>query len=378
MAFSMGTNPRSTSPDSVAPSTSGIEVDGTSCGLGQVGLGEQRLLGERAGRAEEADGGLGAVDGAGRWGEVERSRPPSLRPAPSRTGGDWWTRRARSTTSSATTSNWWWIVHRRSTFPHQFGEGYSSASRRSGVVTTRRNRPRPVFSMRIGALRSSRRRFSRMSRLSKLSRNSRQLERRVEPHLAVGELDAALVVVLAEQRPQDAAGHPLDEVVAVEEGAAVDRRRSAHARRRRRGAGSASRRRRRRRAGVGAVAARSSARLGLDGAGRPARPPRASARLVAVVERDGLGALDHEDADELAERHRGHREPALAVGQPGQRDLVAGADVAVLLERPPHRARVLAPSGAGCRRASGVHRAAAMPIDAVAHARPPIRRPRTS
>ena len=55
-----------------------------------------------------------------------------------------------------------------------------------------------------------------------------QLERRVEPHLLVGELDASLAFVVTEQHPQDAPGDALDEVVAVEERAAVDRE-EAHA-----------------------------------------------------------------------------------------------------------------------------------------------------
>src|SRR5689334_20919320 len=50
-----------------------------------------------------------------------------------------------------------------------------------------------------------------------------QLEARVEPHLLVGELVAPVPGVVAEQRPEDPAGHALDEVVAVEERAAVDR-----------------------------------------------------------------------------------------------------------------------------------------------------------
>ena len=52
---------------------------------------------------------------------------------------------------------------------------------------------------------------------------------RVEPHLLVRELDPPFAVVVPEQRPQDPARDALDEVVAVEEGAAVDRE-EAHVR----------------------------------------------------------------------------------------------------------------------------------------------------
>ena len=62
-----------------------------------------------------------------------------------------------------------------------------------------------------------------------------QVERRVEPHLAVGELVAALGRVLVEQRPEDPAGDALDEVVGAEEHAAVDRE-EPHLRGRHRGA----------------------------------------------------------------------------------------------------------------------------------------------
>ena len=95
----------------------------------------------------------------------------------------------------------------------------SSARRAS---TSNRNRPRPVFSIRMGASRSSSRRFNKISRLSRLSRNSGQLERRIEPHFLVRELVPAVRRVLAEQRPEDAARDPLDQVLTVEEGAAVD------------------------------------------------------------------------------------------------------------------------------------------------------------
>ncbi len=61
MAFSSGTNPRSTSPLRVASSTSASEPIGTIVALGVVGLTEERLLGEGALRAEECDpwGGRG-------------------------------------------------------------------------------------------------------------------------------------------------------------------------------------------------------------------------------------------------------------------------------------------------------------------------------
>jgi hypothetical protein len=44
-----------------------------------------------------------------------------------------------------------------------------------------------------------------------------QFERRVEPHLAVGEVDPAIVVVVPVQRPQDAAGHVFDQIVTVDQ-----------------------------------------------------------------------------------------------------------------------------------------------------------------
>src|SRR5215510_13324110 len=49
-----------------------------------------------------------------------------------------------------------------------------------------------------------------------------QLERGIEPHLLVRELVALLGLVLAEHLPQDPTRHALDEVVAVEERAAVN------------------------------------------------------------------------------------------------------------------------------------------------------------
>ena len=62
--FSMATKPRSTSPVGRRGSTSGIDAHGDQLARGQVGLAEQRLLGEGARGAEEADprsvGGHGA------------------------------------------------------------------------------------------------------------------------------------------------------------------------------------------------------------------------------------------------------------------------------------------------------------------------------
>src|SRR6478735_11806295 len=46
-----------------------------------------------------------------------------------------------------------------------------------------------------------------------------ELERGVEAHLLVGEVDAPFARVVAEEDPQHATGHALDQVVAVEEGA---------------------------------------------------------------------------------------------------------------------------------------------------------------
>src|SRR5262249_54270980 len=49
-----------------------------------------------------------------------------------------------------------------------------------------------------------------------------QLERRVEADLPIAELDPAFLVVLSEQRPQQPAGDSFDQIVPIEEGAAVD------------------------------------------------------------------------------------------------------------------------------------------------------------
>ena len=56
IAFSMGTNPRSTDPCATASSTAVMEPRDVQLGLGQVRLGQQRLLGESGGRAEVRDG----------------------------------------------------------------------------------------------------------------------------------------------------------------------------------------------------------------------------------------------------------------------------------------------------------------------------------
>ena len=53
--FSIGTTPPSTSPRSTAAITSGTDAYGVALARGEVGLGEQRLLGERPGRTEVRD-----------------------------------------------------------------------------------------------------------------------------------------------------------------------------------------------------------------------------------------------------------------------------------------------------------------------------------
>ena len=55
--FSMGTKPRSTSPRATASSTAVMEGEGPQVGPGQVGLGQERLLGEGGCRAEIGHGG---------------------------------------------------------------------------------------------------------------------------------------------------------------------------------------------------------------------------------------------------------------------------------------------------------------------------------
>ena len=80
---------------------------------------------------------------------------------------------------------------------------------RSSVSTTSRNRPRPVFSMRIGGLALVEAAFQQDEPALEVVAELGELERRVEPHLLVGELAAAVAVVVVEQRPQDPAGDPL-------------------------------------------------------------------------------------------------------------------------------------------------------------------------
>src|SRR5262249_38118752 len=60
-----------------------------------------------------------------------------------------------------------------------------------------------------------------------------QLERWIEPHFFVRELHAPFVDMLVEKYPEHASGNTLNEVLAVEEGTAVDRE-EPHARRLRR------------------------------------------------------------------------------------------------------------------------------------------------
>ena len=55
--FSMGTMPRSTSPRSTAAMHVGERRAGDELRPGEIGLRQERLLGERAGRAEEGDAG---------------------------------------------------------------------------------------------------------------------------------------------------------------------------------------------------------------------------------------------------------------------------------------------------------------------------------
>ena len=64
-------------------------------------------------------------------------------------------------------------------------------------------------------------------------------------------------------------------------------------------------------------------------------------RLVGRVERDRLGALDHQDADELPERQARYRNTALRLGKAGHRNFTSGPDRAVIFERPAHGLRVL-------------------------------------
>src|SRR4051812_47819010 len=63
----------------------------------------------------------------------------------------------------------------------------------------------------------------------------RQLQRRIQTHLAVGELRPARVEVIAQQPVEDPTRDALDQVVAVDERAAVNRVEANHGRRGRRG-----------------------------------------------------------------------------------------------------------------------------------------------
>src|SRR5581483_9749305 len=125
----------------------------------------------------------------------------------------------------------------------------------------------------------------------------RELERRIEPHLLVGELGSPVTFVKAQQRPQDATGDALDEVLAVEARAPVDRE-EAHAQRRctRVPSGAA--------AAVplelGVAARPFVGPVDLDRAGDEGRD-HGQQRLVGGREREPPGALDHDDADELAQ-----------------------------------------------------------------------------
>ena len=61
MAFSIGTNPWSTSPFATASSTAVIDPEGDELGWGQVGLGQQGLLREGGRRPEVGDRGRRGV-----------------------------------------------------------------------------------------------------------------------------------------------------------------------------------------------------------------------------------------------------------------------------------------------------------------------------
>ena len=193
---------------------------------------------------------------------------------------------------------------------------YAPAASRRSVGRRRRGGSGPGRSSRCGsgASRSSSRRFSRMSRLSKLSRKSGSS--------SVGSSRTSRLVKSTrpsrsywrEQRPQDAAGDALDEVVAVEERAAVDGEEAHVGRPGRR----AARRGRCGRAAGRPSATRSSARI-VSTALATSDATTVSAASSASAEGRGRPRLDREHADELAERHRRHRHPALGRGQAGQR-----------------------------------------------------------
>ena len=201
--------------------------------------------------------------------------------------------------------------------------------------TMRQNRPRPVFSMRIGASRSSRRRLRRMRRAVEVVAKAGQLEARVEPHFLVREVDSARGDVLLEQRPQDAARDAADEVIAVEEDAAVHRE-VAHERRPHpspplRPGGW--------RSPPPEPRARRDRSISIALATNDATTPSTDSSASSNSTERGLSTIEH--PDELTERDRGHRQAALGVSQPRQRHVTPGTDVPLFLERALHRRRVL-------------------------------------
>ena len=130
----------------------------------------------------------------------------------------------------------------------------------------------------------------------------------------VRELGAALAGVVAHEGPQDPAGHALDEVVAVEERAAVDGE-EPHERRGRVGGRCRCRCKcARRRVAVEALART----VALDRVRDDRRDCRED-RLVERVNATGRSALHREHADELAEREQRHRHRLSPRGSRGPR-----------------------------------------------------------
>jgi hypothetical protein len=122
-------------------------------------------------------------------------------------------------------------------------------------------------------------------------------------------------------------------------------------------------------AGVGGGGVARGALVGpvdLDRAGHHRRDDDEQRLVVRSVD-PGLGALDHHDADQLAEHHRGHRDLALGVDQTRERDLASRCLTAVFLVAAPDGARVgeHAPEVADPHRLGAVGHHA---DDAVAHA----------
>ena len=182
--------------------------------------------------------------------------------------------------------------------------------------------------------------MSRISRLSRLSLNpgSSRLGSRRSSRLVKSTRPSR--DVLAQQCPEDAAGDALDQVVAVEERAAVDGE-EAHARRPPPSSGSPAPRRRlepgdaslaRRARGPGRARWRCRA---------SSRPRRRSCSSLAP-KATGLLAVDHEHADERAERHGRHDQPAVGVGESRHRAALApGRDAAGVHELLTDRTGVL-------------------------------------